>query len=176
MKGLIYSSVYHSGDTESALNAKFRWGFGKDFNTNLMHRLYLDKENCFFICYTQCYIKSNISPTSDSVVSSWKICPSPSTWRTHILQARSTVLVENRSRVKQQWRFLCEPLQTCWKESSCNDRKTKGVTVLDCQRALFKVVFNKVYMTLPGTWLVVCSSTTCGGHHGWKVSGCGCCL
>lgn len=39
-----------------------------------------------------------------------------------------------------------------------------------------KVVCVCVWPSSPGTWLVVCSSTTCGGHRGWKVSGCGCCL
>lgn len=28
----------------------------------------------------------------------------------------------------------------------------------------------------PGTWLLVCSSTTRGARRGWKASGCGCCL
>lgn len=70
-----------------------------------------------------------LPPTSDSVVSSWKICPSPSTWRTQILQARSTVALEKRSRVKQQWRFLWEPSHTCWKGSSCTNRQIVEVRV-----------------------------------------------
>lgn len=117
--------------------------------------------------------------TSDSVVSSWKICPSPSTWRTHILQVRSTVLEEKRSRVKQQWRFLCEPLHTCWKESSC--REVESVEELHrwekpCGTLCMAFYWKRSKMSsLPGTWLAVCSSIMCGEHHGWKASGCGCC-
>lgn len=117
--------------------------------------------------------------TSDSVVSSWKICPSPSTWRTHILQVRSTVLEEKRSRVKQQWRFLCEPLHTCWKESSC--REVESVEELHrwekpCGTLCMAFYWKRSKMSsLPGTWLAVCSSIMCGKHHGWKASGCGCC-
>lgn len=50
--------------------------------------------------------------TSDTVQFSWKICPSPSTCRTHSLQTSSTVFRLNLSRVNVQWRFLWDPLQT----------------------------------------------------------------
>lgn len=40
-----------------------------------------------------------------------KLCPSPSTCQTQILQASSQVLVLRRSRVKVQCRKGCSPLQ-----------------------------------------------------------------
>lgn len=91
-----------------------------------------------FGCHINIRAIVNLTFTSESVVSSWKICPSPSTCRTQILQLRSTVLTEKRSRVKQQWRFLCEPVHTCWKESSCNRDKGAIKTVFNIVSPVLK--------------------------------------
>lgn len=117
-------------------------------------KIFDKKKGCFKILWVKRWrvfgqLSGQYHLTSDNVVSSWKICPSPSTWRTHILQAKSTVLAENRSRVKQQWRFLCDPHHTCWKESSYRGRKRKHTHLFDWNLLkLSEWVVRAVYLVL----------------------------
>ena len=78
------------------------------FCSSRIHTANTQQTECLFNIVHVVFYKR----TSSNVLLSWKICPSPSTCRTHSLQLISVVAGLSLSRVKVQWRVLWLPLHT----------------------------------------------------------------